>query len=161
SILSLSVEKFVGTYVGTHAALVFILGTIGIAVAAKARYLDRYFALLSLLWVGVCFITIVRVPLQGMDSFTMGPRYFFYPFIILSWLLIWIAVVSEWHVRVAVALIFIFSIMHAGTKLSRRHDAIDWRDQVFACAASQAYDLPIHYDGSSTVWHLKLTGQEC
>jgi hypothetical protein len=175
STIGVGVEIFVGAYVGftsvaaepvsgaAHTEMgLLVFAMLGIAVATKARYLDRYFALLGLLWLGICIITAVRVPVDGIDPFIAGPRYFFYPYIILSWMLIWIAVLSGWKVRAAIAVIFVFSILQAGTKLSRRHDPIDWRDQVFACAASQEYNLPIHFAGSlAKLWDIKLTGEQC
>ena len=37
-----------------------------------------------------------------IDPLNGGPRYFFYPFILFTWILIWIAALSPAHVRVLV-----------------------------------------------------------
>ena len=46
--------------------------------------------------------------------------------------------------------------------MSLRHDAIDWRRHITACAQSERYDVPIHYNGNASMaWGLGLLGEQC
>jgi hypothetical protein len=99
---------------------------------------------------------------QGLNPFTAGPRYFFYPFDLLSWILIWLAASSMVAVRVAISAAMIAAIIFALPEMSRRHDAVDWRAQIAACvAASGPYDLPIHYDGDRRHSGVPLSAAMC
>jgi len=160
-------EKFIGgffhaystPYVGV-AVLIALLAA-GLIVWRK---LNAPFYLLVAMFVIVSTSIAFRVHdgFEMLDPFRGGPRYFFYPFILLSWIMIWLAVVSPLPLRVVFAGAFACAIMLAGTGLSRRHDAVDWKQQILACANSEKYELPIQYIGKvSDMWHLTLTGAQC
>ena len=114
----------------------------------RAR-LDRYFYLLVLMFFVVAFVISLRLRTFGIDKFDTAPRYFFYPFILFSWILIWIAAVSTRPVRMGIAAAFAIALLVAGTGLSRRHDAVDWRAHLLACAKSDEYEMPFHYIGKA------------
>jgi hypothetical protein len=97
-----------------------------------------------------------------IHKFVAGQRYFFYPFIVLGWLLIWIAAETNNFVRIATALVFMVSIIGAGWRLSSRHDHFSWRDQILKCSTSDTYELPIHYSGyTPNMWKVEMKGSEC
>jgi len=46
--------------------------------------------------------------------------------------------------------------------MSLRHETIDWRRHITACAQSERYDVPIHYNGNASMaWDLGLPGEQC
>jgi hypothetical protein len=165
--LPVIVQKYVGAF--------FHLDTIrgGLAIAAALAVLtwavrsrlDRYFALMVLVFVGFAIMITMRLQPGELDVLAplgAGPRYFFYPFVLLSWILIWLASVSPRPVQAFLAASFVATLVAAGPALSRRHDTLDWKREVLACAQADQYELPIHFAGSSSeMWHLKLSGAQC
>jgi hypothetical protein len=160
-------QKFIGAFFHADAAAagVAILAAFALLAWTLWQRLDIYFLLLVATFIGVAVAITVRTApgaLLGTDPFTAGPRYFFYPFVLLSWIAIWLASLSPRPVQAAVAAAFIGSLVLAGPRLSRYHDAFDWRVHIEACSQANEYELPIHYIGSaSEMWHVKLTGEQC
>jgi hypothetical protein len=165
--LPIIVQKFVGAFFHAHAmrTALAIAAIIALLAWTLRSRLDRYFILLVAMFVATAIAMTMRVlpgDLPGLDPFGSGPRYFFYPFILLSWILIWLASVSPRPVQVALAAAFALTLVLAGPRLSRRHDPLDWKQQVLACAQADNYELPIHYIGTAKeMWHVKLTGAQC
>lgn len=160
-------QKFVGGFFHADTKLAALVIAAAVAVLAwwMRRRLDRYFVLLVLSFLAVALLVAFRMPaddLRGLAPFGSGPRYFFYPFILLSWILIWLAAVSPRPVQAVLAAGFALTLVLAGPRLSRRHDPLDWKHEVLACAQADRYELPIHYLGSKDeMWHVKLTGAQC
>jgi hypothetical protein len=167
--LPLLLRKFVGNFFYADGGVwlgVGVLAALLIGVYVVRLRLDRYFALLVLMFVFVAVTVAARhAPenFQHMHAFRIAPRYFFYPFILLSWIMIWIAAVSTAPVRLAFAAAFTYAVIVAGPGLSRRHEPLDWRQHILACAKTDGpYEVPIHMDGEvKNLWKLKLTGKEC
>ena len=91
-----------------------------------------------------------------------GPRYFFCPFILFTWVLIWISALSPAHVRILVLAGCLLGVAWVYKRMTRSHDVMDWRGHIAACAQSERYDLPIHKEGrANDPWYVKLTGQQC
>jgi hypothetical protein len=157
-------QKFVGGFFRADAPLPGLLITAALLAAAwslRAR-LDRYFLLLALMFGAVALTVSLRAPLIYLDPFTTGPRYFLYPFVLLAWLLVWLGAVAPRPLQLALGAAVAASLLICGPRLSRRHDAVDWRAHLLACAGSESYELPIHYIGrAAEMWHVKLTGAEC
>jgi hypothetical protein len=131
------------TYAGLG-FLVFLALTI-VAWTSRAK-LDRYFGLLVFMYAIICATVAARGPLVHFHPFVEGPRYFFYPFVLMMWASIWIATASGLLVRVAMCAALAFSLIAAGSQLSRRHDVLDWRANLRACAHSDHYTFPIHFN---------------
>jgi hypothetical protein len=142
---------------------------IGLGVLALAWFLrkrlNRYFVLLVLACGAISVIIPVRLPagqFQHLDPFLVGPRYFFYPFICLSWILIWLARESSSTTRAAIGVAWLVAVLTALPGMSRRHDPIDWKRHVLTCAGSDRYEIPIHYDGQlKHAWHASFMGAQC
>jgi hypothetical protein len=159
------VQKFVGFFFYAPSSAGFgvavLAALIAFAWSCRAR-LDRYFFFLVLAYLGICAITVVRIPIEMIHSFVAGPRYFFYPFVLLSWIMIWLGSLSPLLPRACIGVALFAAIVIAAPHMSRRHDPIDWRSAVSACAQSEQYDLPVHYDGrASSMWRANLTGEQC
>jgi hypothetical protein len=170
STIPLFVEKFLGLFIGTWGGSADVSVAIGwavallIAIAAflARRRLDRPLAILALSWVCVTVVVLFRYPLSVIDPFTAGPRYFFYGFILLGWNLIWLAAESKPFMSALLLAVLALGIVRAVPHLPRRHDAVDWRQQIARCAKSKEYDLPIHFAGSAQeMWQVRLRGVQC
>jgi hypothetical protein len=169
-LVPIGLEKFVGAFFYNGATSLFpgIFIAILLLVAAwlvRSR-LDRYFLLLSAIYGVICVSVSARMPigsLAGIDPFLVGPRYFFYPFILISWIMIWLAAVSPQSVRAGVAAAFVCSLVFSWHGLTRHHDSFDWRANILACATQSGdYEIPIHYIGEAKeMWHAKFAGDEC
>jgi hypothetical protein len=169
-LVPIGLEKFVGTFVynGGPSLVIGITGAALLSLVAwiaRAR-LDRYFVLLAAAFGVICISVSVRMPIESLaviDPFVVGPRYFFYPFILLAWMMIWLAAVSSVQARTGIGIAFACSVLFSWHGLTRRHDAVDWRAHVQACASqSGEYAIPIHYIGQAKeMWHAKFTGDEC
>jgi hypothetical protein len=168
SSLILAIQRFFGLFfipwlgfVASCVGFVVLSSLVLIAWAYRAR-LNRYFFLLILADFGICAVTLFRIPVDAIHPFLAGPRYFFYPFILLSWIMIWLASVANRGTRFGLALAFLIAWLMCAPHFSRRHDPVDWQMAVMACARSTRHDLPAHFDGqSTTMWHASLTGLEC
>jgi hypothetical protein len=177
----LGIGKFVGWFTSSgflsdQATGVFLAWGVGTLIvlaaltwASRAR-LDRYVLLLVAALMLVSLATVLRAPLEGMHPYYAGPRYFFYQFIMIGWLLAWIAAESQGALRVAAAGVLAFAIVQGfGERAFRwRHEHWDWKAHMLACAGSGEYDVPIHYMGGKAnpysgdlTWHVRLTGAEC
>ena len=177
----LGIGKFVGWFTSsgflsgqaTGFFLAWGVGTLivlaALTYAARAR-LDRYFVLLVAALVLVSLATVLRAPLEAMHAFYAGPRYFFYQFIVIGWVLAWIAAELQGALRVAAAGVLAFAIVQGfGEPAFRwRHEQWDWKAHLLACANSSEYDVPIHYMGGKAnpynggvTWHVRLTGESC
>ena len=85
----------------------------------------------------------------------------------LELILIWIAALSPAYVRILLAALYLLGIAWVYKRMTRSHDAVDWRGHIAACTQSPEYALPIHYDGRRNgnnpieMWYVWLTGQQC
>ena len=148
-----------------------MLAALAIMIWLRRDQLDRYFVLLVLIWSAICALTIARVPLEGLHPFAAGPRYFFYPFLLLTWAGLWIAAVSGPIVKWSLTACYVAAVGMAVTYdpgvrylgFTRRHDHIDWRVHAERCAAqSGKYLMPVHTVGDASVlWAGELTGAQC
>jgi hypothetical protein len=104
-----------------------------------------------------------------------GPRYFFYPFMLMTWAGLWIAFVSGPIVRSILGIAYLAALWIAVTYeyvpgykyagFQRRHDHVDWREHVGRCARrgdAEKYVMPIHTNGdANALWPRELTGAQC
>lgn len=160
-----AVQKFVGGLVCLDALGPFMLLALALAVWFLRGRLDRYFYLLAAAYACVCASIVLRMPLDWflrMDATGEGVRYFFYPFVLLIWLLLWLAHESPSLVRWPTVAVIATSIALSLPDMQWRHDPIDWRAQLDACAKADRYELLVQYLGTGgDAWHAKFTGEEC
>jgi hypothetical protein len=92
-----------------------------------------------------------------------GPHYFFFPYILLSWLLLQIALSPAsrpWLRRAALVMLAVAAV-NALPHLSRRHDDLDWRRHVASSIHFDRYAIPIESDGAACrACYLNLRGTE-
>jgi len=111
------------------------------------------------LFVISAWTSIVRCqPPTIMHPVLAGPRYFFFPFVFLSWL--WLDVLfstarpaAKLVPAVAGALVLFSTSMH----FNRRHAHLEWQPAVRMLLSQGHATLPVHSDGSLIrQWELKL-----
>ena len=172
------VSKFAGWFVSGSFAFndrALAMTAIGAVLMLIPLYLirerlDRHFALLVAAYALISVTTAMRVEPTALNAFEAGPRYLFYPFILIAWALIWIAAeTSRWAKAGAIG-ILVFGIVQGFThpSFSWGHDRFDWPDILRKCAASDNYHIPIPYAGGpasspvrSILWQEKFTGEQC
>lgn len=165
----IAADKFAGFFIAGVKGwrIYFYPGFVVLAFMMAAAWIARarlrwHIILLALAWAAVCAATMIRVQIDGLHPTGAGPRYFFYPFVLLTWVSIWIAAKSSTPMRVILAGGYLFGFASAWSGMSRRHDPVSWRDHVEACAQAQTYRLPVHTDGrTNAMWHLTLSGEQC
>jgi hypothetical protein len=139
---------------------------IGLAVWREPR---RRLVLIALayFWLGAFLLSSFRVdPPTIPDPVFAGPRYFFFPYVLESWLLIEIALGGQTKgMRATAASVLMLAAFNVLPTLSRTHDDLDWSGNIARCAASSdaaVAQIPIEYDGiAAHAWTLPLTGYTC
>jgi hypothetical protein len=150
--------------------IIALIGAIGLLYGARGK-LDRFFGLLGATVLLAAAAAMLRASVHDMHAMYAAPRYFFYPFILISWMLIWIAYESRGTIRLLAIAVLVGGFGQGLTSIyfRWRHDHLDWKHHVLACSRSPSeYGLPIHYMGGSAnpapqtpPWHLLLSGPQC
>lgn len=118
---------------------------------------------LAYLWFVAVLMSVSRVDLKMIHQATSGPRYFFYPFILLSWWLLQIALTTthRWMQGYAWA-ILILAAINVWPVLNRKHDELNWKGHVHSCQFFQNYILPVQVDGRSAfAWGVSVSRNQC
>ena len=123
------------------------------AAARKKRLL------LLVLFLASAASSIVRCrPPTLMHPVLGGPRYFFFPFVLLVWF--WIdALVSARPrpVRLLAGAVLALLFFSTSTVFNRRHDHLDWRGAARELRVGGRALLPVHYDGvAGRRWTVRL-----
>lgn len=129
----------------------------------KKRSIIQYTLLYLLL--ATIGTSIYRVDITILNHIDSGVRYFFLPFILLSWLLIQIVLdgSAKW-IRVAAVCFLTASVINMVPVMTRTHARVHWTDQIFRCLTVEQsrYDFPILHDGSETdLFYIPFTGDQC
>lgn len=167
------VAKFFGNFVfwtpgPDGSPLVLGLGLAVLAVASVATALSRkaiawrHAAIFMALGVSI-LISISRMPVEHINPISAGPRYFFYPYIFLAWLLIELVAISQRPVATVLVLSLAIGLRQFALYAPRGHHAVDWAGELSRCAASPGkYNFPVHFAGNrGDMWHVELPGPEC
>ncbi|QBB71846.1 hypothetical protein ELE36_16615 [Pseudolysobacter antarcticus] len=127
--------------------------------------LRRYDFVMVLLCIALplCILSaILRAPLPAIDPYITAPRYFFYPFILISWILIQSLNSNQplryFFVLAALASAWINFLLFAPW----HHSFMDWRKQVIECLAQPEFTFQIHFQGrADSQWGERLTNEQC
>ena len=163
----LVIKLFFGTYVIGNlypqanwlmgiSLLVFIsAGLLGIK--NKSLYALYYLLLVSIL------MSIYRVDISILNPINAGPRYFFFPFILLSWVLIQLIFDCRLlFFKIGATLFLCASLVNATPHLTRKHDRLDWGKQAMKCLHEEKTSFLVHNAGSADhAWSFTLTSEEC
>lgn len=109
--------------------------------------------------------SIYRVDINILNHIDSGVRYFFLPFILLSWLLLQITLDTKvkW-IRMTGICFLTASVINMFPVMTRTHARMHWTDQIFRCLTVEQsrYDFPILHDGSETdLFYIRFTGDQC
>jgi hypothetical protein len=141
-----------------------LLGLIAVSAWQRRHHLGWTFAAGSACLVIVIALSIVRGPLNAMDAVLAGGRYFFLPYIMLSWLLLYL-VDRRYPISSALCIAVLVSSAITFVSHGRWHHAwIDWRTQVRLCMDSPQRSIPVLYEGTQPhhiVWQVTLSGRDC
>ncbi|HEX6834331.1 MAG TPA: hypothetical protein VF132_12420 [Rudaea sp.] len=126
------------------ALVVFIAVSI---LSTRRRWGLPIVLLVACLGVEVAMTYIRQGSLASIHPILWGPRYFFFSFATLTWLLLQLAAIGPGWIRNASALFLIVMVLNFLRIPSSHHDAVDWRAHVSRCLVTEGYALPFHYDG--------------
>jgi hypothetical protein len=167
------VTRFVGDFAlaapDASEELGLVVGTLlvaGLFVFAfeKKKWRDPYFLMLLASLCASILASISRVPVAAIHPFLAGPRYFFFAYIFLAWLLLYTLPETGAIWRCLVAVVFVGALTQFALHGQRHHDTIAWRTELRKCSGSgdEVYPLLIHFDGNiANAWHVPLTGRQC
>ncbi|WP_313954154.1 hypothetical protein [Accumulibacter sp.] len=122
-----------------------------------------FFWLLFYLLLGSVALSIARVDPSILHPRFAGPRYFYFPFVLIYWFLIQIVFIKRsiflGSLSTAVVVLMALNSLPAW---SRSHDDLKWKAHVESCQLFEHYRLPIQFDGNkSSAWSLDMNGALC
>jgi len=124
---------------------------------------DVYFQILVYLLFATIALSVSRFnPMDINPIFGGGARYFFLPYILLSWVLIYMLVKNKWY-EIAILPILTLSIITALQGFCLTQDNLDWRKHITLCQkAKDKYSIPIQNDGKARdSWYFALDAKIC
>ncbi len=145
---------------------VLIAGGILIAALAYAAWRTRnpYLAWgMLFLIAGNIYMSITRIGIAPLQPAATGPRYFFYPYVLIAWLLVAaVCAPGRWWARALPAVLLVFGFVNAVTSgWSRDHADIQWTRNLASCVHFTDYSMPIQFDGSANFWYHTYTREQC
>lgn len=168
--LPMLISKYFGTAlysIDQHGAGVFgliVISTLGLGILALPRAERFGYALLGACLLAAVLTSVLRVPVSAPHPLLAGPRYFFFPLILIGWMLLVLAV----HGRRVVSLAAMFI---AGAYVpSFAADFVyepqipkrPWSQQVAECLmSSSSFTFDIQYGLPNIPWSVTLSGDDC
>jgi hypothetical protein len=130
----------------------------------RRKWRDPYFVMLLACFAAAVLASISRMPVLGTHPIVAGPRYYFFPFTFLAWMLLYAVpeIARPW--KILVTLLFAGALLQFVTYGQRGQDEISWKQELKQCRASgdAGYPLKIQTDGNlANVWHVALTASDC
>lgn len=161
----------------TFAGFMFLLALLGGVIYASMRTTDTA----SLLYVGtLIFVVLSATPAPLVSDPLFVGRYFFLPFIGLSWVLIYLVAPSTWRghprvervavkrmqgVAVGLLVLALFGLPAAFARAPATTAAkLSWSHELQICAGStsRAFDVPVYVDGSlGSYWSVVMSPEQC
>jgi hypothetical protein len=126
----------------------------------KAR--SVVFAALLYLLIASIFSSIYRVDIGVLNPIDAGPRYFFYPFVLMGWLLVQCCYLAPRWLRYFSGALILLVIINAIPHLQRTHQRLHWKEDIIACSQAESYTFHAHFAGNlSLLWPFTLRGEQC
>jgi len=120
--------------------------------------------LIGYLLVALVILSLARTAGIALDPVNAGPRYFFYPFVLISWFLLWLVTRWRWQPLVALPVAaLLLGLANVAPGWSRSNIDLHWPEQLRACAAAEGpVQLTIQAAGHADhVWHVTLPSVDC
>ncbi len=126
------------------------------------NYKDKYFYIVAALLLGTSFSAVLRKYIQ-IDPILHGGRYFFYPYIMLAWSLLYIAGAKQGWYKYIVAPILTLSFLISFYYPTRTHDKLSYKKYFIACSnpKNKINRIPEHMNGINIRFFFSLTSDEC
>jgi hypothetical protein len=107
--------------------------------------------------------SVSRVFVGALDPGLTGPRYFFFPYILILWAVIQGLSIKTPAIRVGAVVAISGAMFNLLSHGAARHEPITWRLELAACARHPGqYGLPVHYDGTTErLLRLPIRGEDC
>ena len=115
------------------------------------------------LFVGAIGLSVIRIDPAVLHPIRGGARYLFFPFVLISWLLVQgiYAARFTW-VRALAAGIGTVAVMNAFPAWSHSHDDLHWTEHAVSCRRFATYEMPVQFVGlRESSWRLPLSGEDC
>jgi hypothetical protein len=149
------VPRFCGWFlvggVSQNTFLLWLAGIVLLALIAAYLVANRRNALawvLVYLYVGAVASSILRNDPAALHPFRGGPRYFFFPFFLTSWILIQLALTAgKKRLRIAAAAAAVTGGLNALPQWTRHHDDLHWAEHLVSARQFSEYGIPIESDG--------------
>jgi len=147
--------------------LIVGIGIVALGVAytfMRRKWFDPYFIMLIGCLVASVLASVSRVSPEISDPILAGPRYFFFPYIFLGWLLLYVLADGLPWQKALVVVAFFGSTYQYALHGQRFHDRFAWRAELAKCSgfADKPYEFPVHFNGDAKLaWHVPLTGLQC
>jgi hypothetical protein len=141
-----------------------LLGMLVVSAVVRRRTLDWTFVVLvACLFVSIVLATL-RAPLDVMHPTLAGGRYFFLPYLLLSWLLLFM--IDSRHQGTTVFCVAALVAALSGFAVHGRwhHVPGNWRAHVEQCLAMPMHQFPVYYEGTQPhriIWAVDLPGEAC
>jgi hypothetical protein len=150
--LPVLVGKFLAGSWGAKLPLLWA-GVVLLATAAVLhvrRGQDRQtFWTLAYLLAGTLAMVAARVDPVYLDTRSIGPRYFFLPFVLIGWILVQCVAAEPRSPRgILGGLLLLAATANAVPVWSRSHVDVRWAEHVRSCARFPSYPIPILLDGT-------------
>jgi hypothetical protein len=164
----LTVSKFFGLFVAPAANSALVPGCLLIVAIAclayhERRKLDLYFLLLAALLAASIAATLLRAPMSEIDPFESGGRYFFLPYIFISFMLLWLwsSINPMTPLLKAAPLMIIAVAIVGGVQRSffvhPLQERQSWSEAMLRCANTQGETvLPLGY-----TWTISMPQDKC
>lgn len=163
------IRRFFGLYLGAHwvsghhlfwAGLLLLTALFFFSYRYRHRFEGTYFLLLACIPVTI-FLSTIRVSVNVLDL-QMGARYFFLPFILTSWILLWQLDTLPGRLRMLPLMFLCLSVIQGLPYFVRRHEVMDWRGSLQSCIGQAEYRMPVYTDGElKNNWSVWLRGEDC
>ena len=161
--------KFIGYYLAgnyRHATSNLLWFAAGVLVAfflmATPFILRRpQYLFLVGLWAGTVYLVGRRLDLSLIHPRLAGPRYFFLPFVLVSWFLVsFLRESRRRDLQLFAAGLLLISLLNMLPVRSRTHQDFHWAEHLSNCGKYDGYSIPISWDGQ-TPWLLKVSRDQC
>jgi|EP01132_Coremiostelium_polycephalum_P009504 hypothetical protein len=131
---------------GTAALLLFGV----LAVQSDTRFA---YVLLGLALGATIGSSLLRVPIEMISPVGNGPRYFFFPLVLMSWMLVWLIFSASSIVRGVAVIVVLGWIPVTIHNFQRGQDRLEaWSEAVSRCLVEGAI-MPVHHDGNTASHH--------
>jgi len=171
--VTVGIAKFFGMYTifGTLNPIVsgcLLLALLAFLIAVLHQQIDLYFGLVLCVLVFSILSSMIRasmigVSIDALEPFGSGQRYFFYAYIMLSFVLLWLATAAgSWLLQLASSLVLVSALLLSlHTALFAWPVAwfapLAWRSELADCAANSKSKLTIRNSGA----YLPMHGKQC